>query len=179
MTELVSLRADFWRETLVQYTYGRDFGCVVLLTHVLHVGLNTIAASSGSDCYYLKDWSLSLSAIAALCYLASLLQRSSGAWSVVADLVGLPVGVLLQVSTKPDGWFGAAPDLGCDLLDSPLAEVTFLAGELMSFPVFLRVLLWMFTYFRTPLARTLLVVSLLGAAAATAVGIHALTEAVA
>ena len=51
MTELVSLRADFWRETLVQYTYGRDFGCVVLLTHVLHVGLNTIAASSGSDCY--------------------------------------------------------------------------------------------------------------------------------
>ena len=173
---ILNVRNNFWSESLVQFTYLRDFSCVFFLWHVLHVGVN-VRASSNIDCPFFDSVPLALSGVSMLLYLVSLLQRSAGAWGSVADVFGLGVGTYLQMAAKPSAWALSIGTAECALTVRPYAEFVFFAGELMTFPLLVRAMMYGFSRFRTGLSRTLIVVGLLAGSAGSAVALHFLLRA--
>jgi hypothetical protein len=171
LSDIFTLRNNFWRETLMQFTFARDFACTVTLLHMSHVTANLVAVSP-SECTYFQPWMLALCGVSMLLYLISCFQRSGGAWSVIADVVGVPVGVALQVTSKPSGWFLSVPTAGCDLMSQNTAEFAFATGELMTFPVAARVVLWVFSRVTNTLARIAAVGGLASASVLVAFGLN-------
>lgn len=172
-------RNVFWTESLARFTYVRDFACVFLLWHALHVGINVRASSPSIDCPYFGAPSLLLMGASMMIYLASLLQRSAGAWATVADVAGVGVGVYLQIASKPSTWALSIGTPECSLAEAPYGEFVFFAGELMTFPLMLRLVFYAFSRVSGLAGRALVVLGLLVGSVGTGFATDAIVRAVA
>ena len=88
----------------------------------------------------------------------SIVNGNMGVWTFVFDVFGLVFGSFLQIVTKPDDWWAEASRVGCNIDDSPVALQYFFLGEIISFSVLIRFLLWTIGYWKG-LARLSIILS--------------------
>jgi hypothetical protein len=88
----------------------------------------------------------------------SIANNNTGVWTLIFDALGLTLGSFFQIVTKPHGWWAEASMLGCNIDDSPVALQYFFFGEIISFSVLIRFLLWTIGYWKG-LARWTIILS--------------------
>lgn len=163
---------------LTQWTFFRDAQVFLFTLHILHVLANARMSSNHwlSQCVIYETSSIITMSAALFLSFISILQGSKGIWSMVLDCLVLPLGIVLQMISKPDDWFGSAFwRVGCDLTASSFAEIVFLTGEAMTFTLIPRAILWMFEI-QGRWTRTFFFVVGIGATAGLVYGIYSLTN---
>lgn len=172
---IASLRNNFWRETSNHFTTIRDAMCTFGLFSLLHIGAFTSAYSSAdSHCLFSEPWFLPIVGLQfALCTL-SLLQRSSGAWGILVDVCGVPIGLLFQIVTRPSAWpisLASTPD-DCTVTENPVAMHAFALSDILWGSTVVRLVMIAFSRFESSLSRILSVT----AVAATCVVVGAVVN---
>lgn len=150
-----STNREIYMNLLRKTTLIRDNMTLFLCVSVTHLSINYL--SQGTDCLH-HIYGVWFSPILALVCFMSITNNNTGVWALVFDVLGLTFGSFLQIVTKPDGWWAEASIVGCNIDDSPVALQYFFLGEIISFSVLIRFLLWTVGYWKG-LARWCIILS--------------------
>lgn len=160
---------------LAQWTFFRDAQVFLMTLHILHVILNAKAVESPwiENCVIYETSAISSISIALFFNLCSILQGSTGFWSLMLDCIILPLGIVLQMISKPDSWFASMLwREGCDLTSASFFEFVFLTGEAMTFLVIPRFIIWTIETVRQLWLRIFVYLCLVGGSVLVAYGLE-------
>lgn len=130
---------------LAQWTFFRDAQVFFMTLHLLHVLLNAKMAPSTwiEHCVIYENSAIASMSVSLVFNLFSLLQGSRGCFALILDCILLPLGIVLQMISKPENWFASLLwNEGCDLTSNSFSEFVFLTGEAMTFLLIPRFVIW-------------------------------------
>ena len=149
--------SPYWVAITNRFSTYRDLFGVILLFDSLHILLNDINSDNSllSECRLSSSGIILAETCVLVVYSVSFLQGSAGMWTVVGDLIGFPIGILLQCFSKPDGWFAAIPSSSedCNVMTLPFAGLAFLTGEVLVFSTAFRFVIHTLTRLNTQTKR--------------------------
>lgn len=140
-----STNREKYMKLLRKITLIRDNMALFLCVSVTHISINYL--SQGSDCLH-HVYGVWVAPFLSLVCFMSLINNNTGVWTFVFDVLGLIFGSFFQIVTKPDDWWAEASRVGCNIDDSPVAFQYFFLGEIISFSVLMRFLLWTIGYWK-------------------------------
>lgn len=130
---------------LQKITMIRDTLTLFICVSSVHLSINYLSQSS--ECLYHVYGVCFVPILSFVCFM-SISNNNMGGWPVVFDVLGLLIGSFFQIITKPNGWWAEASSVGCNIDDSPVALQYFFLGEIISFSVAMRFILWTIAFWK-------------------------------
>ena len=157
---------------LQKVTMIRDNMTLFLCLSVTHLSINYLSHNSNCLHHIYGLWFAPL--LFFVCFM-SIYNSNTGIWTVIFDILGLFIGSFFQMVTKPKDWWAEASSVGCNIDDSPVALQYFFLGEVITFSVLIRFIVWTIGYWKG-LARWSIILSIILCSLSFSLALNSVTK---